>query len=153
MTTMPGGQFSRALLNGLAAFLANRGVGDWNPVGTYTPNQLALTIGGLPSTPDTAISLAVYGTAGDDVEGGDSTVLVQLRMRAKGDPRDVGDYADAVFAVLHGLTETRLASGVLVLLARRTVVAPPSRDSSGRWERADSYELMVHWPTPQRDDD
>ncbi|MEW1843140.1 minor capsid protein [Nonomuraea angiospora] len=149
---MPG-QFSRALLNGLAELLAARGIGVWSPVGAYTPHQLALTIGGLPATPDTAISLAIYGTGGDDLDNGDSTVLVQLRMRAKGDPRDVGDYADAVFAVLHGLTEVRLPSGVLVLLARRTVVAPPGRDSSGRWERADSYELIVHWPTPQRDDD
>ncbi|MEV1003402.1 minor capsid protein [Nonomuraea sp. NPDC050202] len=146
-------QFSRALLNGLAQLLAGRGVGVWNPVGKYTASELALTIGGLPAVPDTAISLAVYGTGGDDLGSGDSTVLVQLRMRAKSDPRDASDYADAVFSVLHGLTETRLASGVLVLLARRTVVAPPSRDSSGRWERADSYELMVHWPTPQRDDE
>ncbi|TYB71245.1 hypothetical protein FXF51_02065 [Nonomuraea sp. PA05] len=153
MTTPLPGQFSRALLNGLAELLAARGVGVWSPIGKYLADQLALTIGGLPSTPDTAISLAVYGTAGDDLEGGDSIVLVQFRMRAKGDPRDVGDYADAVFSVLHGLTETRLPSGVLVLLARRTVVAPPSRDSSGRWERADSYELMVHWPTVQRDDE
>ncbi|MFF0326985.1 minor capsid protein [Nonomuraea angiospora] len=153
MTTPMPGQFSRALLNGLAELLAARGIGVWSPVGAYTPHQLALTIGGLPATPDTAISLAIYGTGGDDLDNGDSTVLVQLRMRAKGDPRDVGDYADAVFAVLHGLTEVRLPSGVLVLLARRTVVAPPGRDSSGRWERADSYELIVHWPTPQRDDD
>lgn len=148
---MPG-QFSRALLNGLAELLASSGVGVWSPVGAYSAHQLALTIGGLPATPDTAISLAVYGTAGDGLDSGDSTVLVQLRMRAKGDPRDVGDYADAVFSVLHGLSETRLASGVLVLLARRTVVAPPGRDSSGRWERADSYELMVHWPTALRDE-
>jgi hypothetical protein len=153
MTTPMPGQFSRALLNGLAELLASRGIGVWNPVGAYSPHQLALTIGGLPAAPDTAISLAVYGTGGDDLDGGDSTVLVQLRMRAKGDPRDVGDYADAVFAVLHGMAETRLPSGVLVLLARRTVVAPPGRDSSGRWERADSYELQVHWPTAQRDDE
>lgn len=149
---MPG-QFSRSLLNGLAQFLAGRGVGVWSPAGAYTATQLALTIGGLPATPDTAISIAVYGTGGDDPDSGDSIVLVQFRMRAKGDPRDVGDYADAVFAVLHGLTETRLPSGVLVLMARRTVVAPPGRDSSGRWERADSYELTVHWPTIQRGDE
>src|SRR5690606_20009681 len=123
-----------------------------SPIGKYTSDQRAITIGGLPSTPDKAITLAVYGTAGDDIEQSDSTVLIQVRMRAKADPREVGDYADAVFAVLHGLENTLLSTGVYVLMARRTVVAPLGRDSSGRWERADSFELMVHWPTTNRPD-
>ncbi|MFC7108064.1 hypothetical protein ACFQQB_51285 [Nonomuraea rubra] len=44
-----------------------------------------------------------------------------------------------------------LSTGVHVLLARRTLVAPLGRDSSGRWERADSFDLMVHRPSPHRD--
>ncbi len=144
--------FSRDLLTGLAVLLAERDAGDWNPNGKYTDNQRAITIGGLPSQPDHAIALAVYGTGGDGVDQSDSTVLVQARMRAKADPRDVGDIADEVFDVLHGLANVTLSTGVLVYLSQRTVVAPFSRDSSGRWERADSYELMVHWPTTHRPD-
>lgn len=146
------GGFSRALLTGLAVLLAERDVGHWNPTGMYADDQIAITIGGLPAKPDTAITIAVYGTGGDDIEQSDSTVLIQVRMRAKADPRQPGDFADEVFEVLHGLDNFRLSTGVLVYLAKRTVVAPFGRDSSGRWERADSYELMVHWPTSNRPD-
>lgn len=132
--------------------LAEHDVGDWNPLGKYGDNQRAITIGGLPARPDEAVALAVYGTGGDDVEQSDSTVLVQVRMRAKTDPRVADDFADAVFDVLHGLANETLSTGVLILLARRTTVAPLGRDASGRWERADSYELLAHRPSPHRPD-
>ncbi|TMR99512.1 minor capsid protein [Nonomuraea basaltis] len=145
--------FSRDLLTGLAVLLAEAGVGDWDPVGAYTESQRAITLGGLPSKPDEAIALAIYGTGagGDDPEQSDSTVLVQARMRTATDPRVVGDYADEVFATLHGRSNLTLSTGVVVLLMQRTIVAALARDSSGRWERPDSYELMVVWPTLYRD--
>ncbi|MEV1167339.1 minor capsid protein [Nonomuraea sp. NPDC049784] len=145
--------FSRDLLTGLAVLLADAGVGHWDPVGAYTAQQRAITLGGLPSKPDEAISLTIYGTGtgGDDVEQSDSTVLVQARMRTATDPRIVGDYADAVFAALHGRSNLTLSTGVVVLLIQRTIMAALARDSSGRWERPDSYELMVVWPTLYRD--
>ncbi|SDL73165.1 hypothetical protein SAMN05421874_12824 [Nonomuraea maritima] len=145
--------FSRDLLTGLAELLADAGVGDWDPVGAYKPNQRAITLGGLPTKPDEAISLTIYGTGagGDDVDQSDSTVLVQVRMRTSTDPRVVGDYADRVFAALHSRSNLTLSTGVVVLLIQRTIVAPLARDSSGRWERPDSYELMTVWPTPYRD--
>ncbi|MER7363277.1 minor capsid protein [Nonomuraea wenchangensis] len=145
--------FSRDLLTGLSVLLAEAGVGDWDPVGAYTASHRAITLGGLPSKPDEAISLAIYGTGtgGDDPEQSDSTVLVQVRARTASDPRMAGDYADAVFATLHGRSNLTLSTGVVVLLIRRTIVAALGRDSSGRWERPDSYELMVVWPTPHRD--
>jgi hypothetical protein len=145
--------FSRDLLTGLAVLLAEAGVGNWNESGIYTAAQRAITLGGLPTKPDEAISLAIYGTGtgGDDPDQSDSTVLVQARMRTASDPRIVGDYADQVFAALHGRSNLTLSTGVVVLLIQRTIVAPLARDSSGRWERPDSYELMLVWPTPYRD--
>jgi hypothetical protein len=145
--------FTRDLLTGFAVLLGDAGVADWNPNGIYGDTQTALTIGGLPAKPDTAIALAVYGVGqgGDDVEQPDSSVQMQARFRAKSDPRFVDDLADGVFDAIHGLASVTLSTGVHVLLARRTLVAPLGRDSSGRWERADSFDVMVHRPSPHRD--
>ncbi|HUR06995.1 MAG TPA: minor capsid protein [Nonomuraea sp.] len=145
--------WTRDLLTGFAVLLNEAGVADWNPNGIYADVQTALTIGGLPAKPDTAIALSVYGVgqAGDDVEQPDSSVQMQARFRAKTDPRLVDDLADAAFDAIHGLANATLSTGVHVLLARRTLVAPLGRDSSGRWERADSFDLMVHRPSPHRD--
>ncbi|NRQ31279.1 hypothetical protein HII36_05430 [Nonomuraea sp. NN258] len=144
--------WTRDLLTGFAVLLGEAGVADWNPNGIYADEQTAITIGGLPAKPDTAIALAVYGVGqdGDDVEQPDSAVQMQARFRAKTDPRLVDDLADDVFDAIHGLANHTLSTGVHVLLARRTLVAPLGRDSSGRWERADSFDLMAHRPSPHR---
>jgi hypothetical protein len=144
--------FTRDLLTGVAELLAAADIADWNPDGLYTSTQTALTIGGLPPSPDRAISLAVYGTGrgGDDVTEPDSNVQVQARIRGSADPRVADDLADDVFDHLHGLANVRLSTGVWLLLAQRRIVAPLDRDSSGRWGRADSYELLVVRPSPYR---
>lgn len=145
--------WTRDLLTGLAERLAAADVAVWKPDGRYVETQTAITLGGLPAKPDDAIAIAVYGVgqAGDDVEQPDSSVQVQFRMRARTDPRVVDDLADGVFDTVHGLASVTLSTGVLVLLARRTLIAPLGRDTSGRWERADSYDLMAHRPSPHRD--
>ncbi|MBB4915096.1 minor capsid protein [Streptosporangium saharense] len=144
--------FTRDLLSGLAMLLAEAGVGEWNPTGVYDGTRTALTIGGLPASPDTAIALAIYGVgrAGDDAAQTDASVQVQFRVRGKADPRVVDDLADLVFDALHGLSDRVLPTGVLVLLSQRRIVAPLDRDSNGRWERADCYELLVDRPSPYR---
>jgi hypothetical protein len=151
--TAPQPGFSRKLLTGLAQLLDAVGVGDWDPDGIYTGAETALTIGGLPPSPDTAIALAMYGsgTSLDDVVNADTTVQVQFRMRGGPDPRIVDDLADGVYDHVHGLANHELATGAFVLLAQRRIVAPLGADDSARWVRADSYELMVHRPSPHRD--
>jgi hypothetical protein len=144
--------WTRTLLSGLAEHLAASGAGVWHPNGIYTAAETAITVGGLPAAPDTALALAVYGVgpAGDDPTEPDSEVLVQVRIRAGQDPRIVDDLADLVFDAVHGLSDVVLDGGVLLLHARRTVVAPLGVDGSGRWERADSYAIRVHRPTTHR---
>ncbi|MEV4749076.1 minor capsid protein [Streptosporangium sp. NPDC049248] len=149
--TAPQG-WTRLLLAGLGQLLEDEGAGDWHPEGIYTPTQTAITLSGLPSAPERAISIATYGLgqAGDDIDQTDSSVLVQFRMRGGPDPRVADDLADAVFNAVHGLAEYRLSTGVFVLLAERRIVAPHTRDGSGRVERADSYELRCHRPSTHR---
>ncbi|MFI6813275.1 minor capsid protein [Nonomuraea sp. NPDC050328] len=146
--------FTRDLLSGLAVLLADVGVGDWNPSGIYSDGQTAITIGGLPASPDMAIALAVYGTgrAGDDLTQSDTNTQIQVRIRGKADPRVVDDLADLVFDALHGLSNHTLDTGVHVLLAQRRIVAPIDRDANGRWGRADSYDLLVDRPSPHRNE-
>lgn len=147
--------FTRDLLTGLAQLLAAADVGDWDPDGVYTADQTGLTIGGLPASPDAAIALAMYGsgTSEDDVENPDTTVQIQFRMRAGPDPRIVDDLADGVYDQVHGLANFELVTGAFVLLAKRRLVTPLGRDDSGRWERADSYEIVAHRPSAHRDGD
>ncbi|MDF5756659.1 minor capsid protein [Spongiactinospora sp. TRM90649] len=144
--------FSRDLLTGLAEFLAAHDVADWNEDGYYASGQVALTIGGLPPSPDRAISLAVYGAGreGDHATQADSVMQVQARIRGGTDPRLTDDLADAVFDRLHGLSEVELPTGIWLYQAQRRIVAPLDRDSSGRWGRADSYELSVLRPSSHR---
>ncbi|MEU1883430.1 minor capsid protein [Streptosporangium sp. NPDC020072] len=144
--------WTRTLLSGLAQHMADRGCGVWNPSGIYTADQVALTIGGLPSSPDTALALAVYGVgpAGEDPTEPDSQVLMQVRIRGGQDSRVVDDLADLAFDALHGLSNQVLVGGAVVLLSQRHLIAPLGVDSSGRWERADSYAMRVHRPSPYR---
>ncbi|MGW6499328.1 minor capsid protein [Nonomuraea angiospora] len=147
--------FTRDLLTGLAQMLAAAGVAEWDPDGIYMPAQTALTIGGLPTSPDAAIALAMYGsgTGMDDVVNADTTVQIQFRMRGGPDPRVVDDLADGVYDQVHGLANHELVTGAFVLLAQRRLVTPLGRDDSGRWERADSYEITAHRPSSHRDGD
>ncbi|MEU8195233.1 minor capsid protein [Microbispora amethystogenes] len=144
--------FTRQLLNGLGQLLEDNGAGDWDPDGMYGPTQTAITMNGLPSSPDMAISMAVYGlgTFGDDIEQTDSEALVQFRCRGTQDQRVADDLADAVFNAVHGLSDHTLSTGVHILLAKRKVIAPIGRDGSGRVERADSYEILCHRPSAHR---
>lgn len=149
---MPPQGWTRLLLAGLGQLLEDEGAGDWNPEGIYTPTQTAITLGGLPSAPDLAISISAYGLGrtGDDIEQTDSSVLVQFRVRGGPDPRVADDLADAVFNAVHGLNEHLLSTGVLILLSERKIIAPHTRDGSGRVERADSYDLLCHRPSTHR---
>ncbi len=63
-----------------------------------------------------------------------------------GSPRDTLDLIDAVFDEVHGPTHLDLV-GVLVHLVERTASAPMGRDQSGRYEHADTYQLIALRPS------
>jgi hypothetical protein len=137
------------LLTAFAVLLDSEGVGVRRPAGSvYTASETAIVFGRLPTEPDRAIALAAYGVdqGADDPVNTDSTQGVQLRMRGTKDPRVVDEIADAAFDVLQGAS--LLAVGVLQITRR--INAPLGSDSNGRWERADSYSLLVHRPTQHR---
>ncbi|MFI6814428.1 minor capsid protein [Nonomuraea sp. NPDC050328] len=137
----------------LAAFsvrLAAAGVGVWHPDGSpYGAAEIAIVHWALPSAPDRALALATYGVdqLADDPVNTDGTLGLQVRMRgAREDPGSVNDIADHVFDVLQGLEAP--ADGVL--LCTRRMQAAMGVDSLHRWERADSYHLLIHQPSSNR---
>lgn len=138
------------LLTALAERLRVQGVGVWRPSGPeYAPNETAIVFGRLPSTPDRAIALAAYGVDqfADDPVNTDGTQGVQLRIRGIPlDPRSVDGIADACFDALQGWQNP--AAGIL--LATRRINAPMGVDGNQRFERADSYHLLVHRPSTLR---
>ncbi|MEU4234184.1 minor capsid protein [Nonomuraea sp. NPDC026600] len=136
------------LLTTIAVHLDAQGVGDWKPAGGYISTDTAIVFGRLPTTPDRAIALAAYGVdqGADDPVNTDGTQGVQLRLRGTTDPRVVDDIADRAFDSLQGLQVP--AAGIL--LVTRRINAPMGVDSNQRWERADSYNLLVHRPTTLR---
>jgi hypothetical protein len=137
------------LLTAIAEHLDAQDVAAWKPAGGYTPSDIAITFGRLPSTPDRAIALTAYGVdqfAADPVNT-DSTQGVQLRMRGIPlDPRSVDDIADQAFDALQGWRHP--AAGIL--LCTRRINAPMGVDGNQRFERADSYHLLMHRPSTYR---
>ncbi|MFF0860899.1 minor capsid protein [Nonomuraea sp. NPDC003560] len=137
------------ILTEVAERLAAANAGVWRPSGPpYTAAETAITLGRLPISPDRAIALAAYGVDqfADDPVNTDGTQGVQLRIRGTTDPRVVDDIADACFDALQGWQNP--AAGIL--LCTRRINAPMGVDGNQRWERADSYHLLVHRPTSNR---
>ncbi|MEU4332330.1 minor capsid protein [Nonomuraea dietziae] len=136
------------ILTAIAEHLHAQGVAVWKPAGGYISTDTAITFGRLPSTPDRAIALAAYGVDqfADDPVNTDGTQGVQLRLRGTTDPRVVDDIADRAFDALQGWQNP--AAGIL--LCTRRINAPMGVDGNQRWERADSYHLLVHRPTTLR---
>jgi minor capsid protein len=140
--------WTTSLLEGLAAWLAQQGVGAWHPDGEpYAADEVAITLYALPDLPDRAIALAAYPLT-DSVVTNDTRIGVQARCRgAKQDPSGADDLADQVTDVVHGLTGMTFG-GVRVIQALRQSSAQLGRDpASGRWERAESFHLDAARPT------
>jgi hypothetical protein len=140
--------FTGDLMGGLAALLAARGVGTYNPSGAYTAAQTGIVHDVVPSSPDRVIVLTPYSPT-DDPTLSDSVVRVQVRVRGTRDPRTAYDLDDAAFQVLHNLPRQTIGGAVVTGGWRRSgaYIGP---DSNGRHERTSNYEFQVHRPTEHR---
>lgn len=144
--------WTKQLLTAIAVHLDAQSVGRWIEPGSglvYAASDIAIVFSRLPSTPDRAIALAAYGVDqfADDPVNTDSTQGVQARVRgAREDPTSVDDIADAIFDALQGWQ----APAAGILLCTRRINAPMGVDTNQRWERADSYHLLMHRPSTYR---
>lgn len=101
---------------------------------------------GLPTAPDRAIALTPYSTD-DEATVATGRFRVQFWFRGSvNQALDCDDDADAVFNILHGLTDRQYGSVHLVQCFRVSSV-PLGIDESKRTQRSDNYELYVDFPT------
>lgn len=143
--------FSYDLAAGLAQLLASEGIGVWRPAGVYAESEIGITYRARPASPRRLIAISPYALS-DSVSLSQSLIGVQVMCRGGDrDPRGQDDLADAVFDLLHGMQQARLATGVLVTHSRRvSSLSLGQEPANGLWARSDNYYFDVHYPTRRR---
>lgn len=142
--------FTSDLFAGLASLLDAAGIGDYLPTDTASDSGVLIVDKVLPASPDSAIALAQYPVS-DDPSLSDSVIGVQVRTRIAGiDARPADDAADAIFDLLHGMTDVTLPGGVKVVNSERRSGTAAVKDDLLRWSRIDNYYLTVWRPSPNR---
>lgn len=142
--------YQRDLLEGVAQWLADAGVGVWNPTGVYGSGDTGIILRTLPGSPDRVIVLSSY-TVSDDPSLSDSVTGLQVITRWGGaDPRPTDDLTDAVFNQLHGATGVDLVTGVRVVEALHRSGVTLGQDQNQRWRTSSNYYLTTHRPSLHR---
>jgi Bacteriophage minor capsid protein len=146
-------EFTRDLLTGVGAYLAEAGVCAYQPDIPYTSGQVGYVIGDPVQFPDRQIAARVYSHLPTFDRLTDVSVRVQFRLRGSpGDPLGADAIADSVYAALDGAGPLLLPGGLWLTQASQVVVAALGQDDNARWQRADSYQLLTTHSTPHRED-
>lgn len=134
------------LLTGLAQKIHAAGINiEWNQSGLYTPGQTGIYMMTMPPTPDRAVALFAV-PQGDDPSMPLGKTMVQVRSRGlPGQPLDVLDLSDSMFAVLHGTTDLPFGS-ITVIQMNRRISTPLGTDDLKRTEWVDQYYLDCDYP-------
>lgn len=140
--------FTGDLLNGLAQYLDDAGVGTYRPAGAYAEGETAIVFAAMPPDPDRAIVLSDYPVT-DDPSLSDSVIGIQIRTRGGVDPHDVTSISDALFDLLHGANAISFGPVHVVEIFRNSGI-PMGRDENNRWEHSDNYYATVHRPSTNR---
>jgi hypothetical protein len=127
------------LLDGIARHLEGRGLLSYDPDGV-TGNTFIET---MPSRPDEAITLTLYGGPESDSKLGWDEVSLQVRTRGGQDPRTSRSKCTAIRDELHGLGPVTLPDGTLLQLAVAIQAAPAymGQDGNGRHEHVCNFRL------------
>jgi hypothetical protein len=136
---------SRDLLTGIAQMIEDTSIGVFNPTGVYGATDTAIIFKNMPSKPDRVITLtAVPLTDMTMIPVG--KMLVQVRTRGlPNNPLDVDDLGDAIFDLLHGLTNVTMGSTHIIQCLRNSSV-PMGVDNSQRFERVDHFYIDMDYP-------
>lgn len=132
------------VIDSVARHLDALGFARFAPTGIYGTGTLpAIFTGRQPDKPDAAITINVYDQQTVWGAMGSPAFWVQLRYRMGPDPRTVEALADAIHTALHEQSNVTW-QGLNVLHCIRTVRAPIGADTNNRYERADSYRLVLN---------
>ncbi len=132
------------LLDGLARYLAEQKLLDYDPTGRRGDTFIEA----MPPQPDLAVSLALYDAGAPDARDDAEQRRLQVRTRGTADPRVSRARAEVLYRALHGAAGLELPDGTwLVLAAARATPAPLGPDSNGRHEHVVNFDLDVAGPT------
>lgn len=131
------------LADGLARYLAARGLLTYDPTGTRGDTF----IGTMPPAPDEAVALTLYGDGTTTDRDGADLDRVQIRVRGTADPRTSYDRCLALRDALHGLAGVELPDGTWLVLATAPRPAPMGTDANGRHEHVTNAALDIAAPT------
>ncbi|WP_086765335.1 minor capsid protein [Streptomyces bobili] len=137
--------YTSSLLDGIAGLLAEAGVGVFDPDGVIEDPATGIFRGVTPDFPDRAIGITAYPV--EDTDRTDTTIGVQLRMRAGRYPDAIDDMADAVRDALH-MRRHYVVGGVSVVLSWRQSQAWIGQDAHGRMELTSNYYFRTDRPGP-----
>jgi hypothetical protein len=136
------------LLDGIARHLDGLGLLSYDPDG-ITGDTFIET---MPSRPDEAVALTVYGGAESDSKLGWDEVSVQVRTRGGTDPRPSRQKCAAIREELHGLGPVTLPDGTHLQLSLAIQAAPSymGQDDSGRHEHVCNFRMEIRSVTTHR---
>ena len=140
------------LIEALAADMAARGIGTYNPAGYTGTESKPIYLGPIPPEVDEAIGLTPYSGVDDPVI---ADVIQPIQMWLRG-PRDAGRgsvnaTADAIFDAYHGASRLTFGAVQAALVTRQSAV-PMGTDEQDRAERSDNYYFTAMRPTASRPD-
>ncbi|MFF4989628.1 minor capsid protein [Streptosporangium saharense] len=139
------------LLEEFAALLDELGLGTYRADGTPGGNVFLAV---LPSTPDVALAVALYGGAESDARNSWDEPRLQVRVRGTAtDARVAEQRAQAVYDAMHGLGYRHLTPGGTWLQLALGVNGGPaylSRDENGRHEYVINFRCDLQRSTPNR---
>jgi len=135
------------LVHGLAAMLADAGIGTWSLTIPYTTSQVGIFDGKIPDDTVEGIGLATYPVS--DPVGSESIIGVQISLRSASKAA-IRDRAEAIFGVLHALWGHSLADGPRIDHMVRQSSADLGPDEAGAFRRTDNYYVRLNNPTTNR---
>lgn len=135
-------------LAGLAEHLAAAGLGlSWSPTAAYTDGQVGIALEHVPQTPTEVVVLTGYdGAEAASLDTLDSP-RVQVRTRSA-DPETSRARSQAIYDVLHGLSEVTLPDGTELRLMAGVGSGPGyiGADDNNRHEHTTNYDAHLHNP-------
>jgi hypothetical protein len=135
------------LLDGLARYLADRGLVDYQPDSGGGDCYLE----SMPQTPDEVVILTLYGGPEPDSRLPYDEPRLQVRARGIADRRVSYQRAQLIYDELNGLGPVTLPDGTQLLLCYG-LQTPESMglDDNGRHEHTCNYQLETVAPTAHR---
>lgn len=140
------------LLDGLARYLHTQGLAVYDLTGAVETVDWSAFIETMPPQGDLVVGLFQYASGESDSTNPWDTTNVQVRVRAREDPRTSRTRAQAIYDRLHGLGPLTLPDGTWVQLAIGTQGGPIplGPDRSGRQEHTVNFRIEFDNPSLNR---